>query len=254
MDEKQIHDRPSRGEYRVALSGMLGAWLLANFIIIGLVSCIAKGWYLSWDSQLSSLIAELVLIQIPNLVFPIILLRIVDKKSPRSNWSRLGWHWAGWNTILVGLLAFAVFLGVTSLVNLTIGSPIPYQLPGREGGLSAHGLIPALGLLLLLLVYVVITTLGEENMFRGLIQTSLTSDYGAFTGILSAVVLFGLRHLPADLFYGLAWKAPPQMWLSREIQLYTGGLIYGLARYFGGSTYASWISHLLTFGLVFTLG
>ncbi len=254
MAEKQIHDGQVSSRSPVPLVGLLGAWLLANFILIALVSWVADGWYLGWSSQLFGMLAELGLIQLPNLVIPLILLRIVDIKGFRMSWAALGWRWTGWRAVLTGVIAFVSFLGISMLVNLTIGAPIPYQLPGRPVGLSAHGLLPALGLLLLLLVFVGLTTLGEENMFRGLIQTDLSSDYGALAGILGAALLFGLRHLPADLFYGQAWKATPQMWLAREIQLYSGGLLYGLARHFGGSTYASWIAHLLTFGLIFTLG
>jgi hypothetical protein len=55
--------------------------------------------------------------------------------------------------------------------------------------------------------------------------------YGAPIGILGAVLLFGLRHLPADLFYASAWNAAPQMWLCRQIQLYGGALLLGLARH-----------------------
>jgi hypothetical protein len=55
--------------------------------------------------------------------------------------------------------------------------------------------------------------------------------------------LFGLRHLPADLFYAQAWSATPQMWLTRQTQLYSGALLFGLARYLGRSTYASATAH-----------
>ena len=51
------------------------------------------------------------------------------------------------------------------------------------------------------LVFVVIIVVGEETMFRGWIQTQAGKRYGVWAGLLLSVVLFGLRHLPADLFY-----------------------------------------------------
>lgn len=232
---------------------LLTAWLLGNFVFIALGSWLAGGWYLGWSSQGASILAELGLIQIPNLVIPLVVLRIAKVRDIRISWFSLGWRWRGWRPVLVGIIAFIATLGITILVNLSIGSPIPYQLPGGQA-LSAQEIIPALGLLLLLLASLGLTTFGEETMFRGLIQTNLTRDYGAIAGILGAALLFGLRHLPADLIYGQAWMATPRMWFSREIQLYSGALLYGLARHFGGSTYASWVAHLLTFGLIFIMG
>jgi membrane protease YdiL (CAAX protease family) len=53
--------------------------------------------------------------------------------------------------------------------------------------------------LLLYPVFVAVTVLGEETMFRGLIQTRVGRTYGMGLGILPAVALFGLRHLPDAL-------------------------------------------------------
>ena len=188
----------------VPLIWLLIAWLLGNFVFIALVSWLAGGWYLGWSSQVASILAELGLIQIPNLVIPLVLLRIANIRDVRIGWASLGWRWGGWRPILVGIIAFIAYLGINMLVTLSIGSPIPYQLPGRQAVVSAQGLISALGLLLLLLAYLGLTTFGEETMFRGLIQTNFTRDYGAIDGILVAALLFGLRHLPADLYYGQA--------------------------------------------------
>lgn len=92
-------------------------------------------------------------------------------------------------------------------------------------------------------------------MFRGLIQTQFGKQYGELFGLLSAALLFGLRHLPNDIFYARIWQASPQMWLSRQIQLYISALVFGLARHFSKSTYASVIAHgLYLFVILFGLG
>ncbi|HEY5270881.1 MAG TPA: hypothetical protein VII97_11120 [Anaerolineales bacterium] len=36
------------------------------------------------------------------------------------------------------------------------------------------------------------------------------------------------------------------MWLTRQVQLYAGAIIFGLARHYGRSTFASAIIHVLT--------
>jgi hypothetical protein len=64
-------------------------------------------------------------------------------------------------------------------------------------------------------------------------------------------LLFGLRHLPADIYYGALWDATPQMWLSRLAQLYLAAVLLGMARLVGKSTYASAIVHTLTFASIF---
>lgn len=102
-------------------------------------------------------------------------------------------------------------------------------------------------MLLGLLAFVMITVAGEETMFRGWIQTQVGKRYGVWVGLLVSVVLFGLRHLPADLFYAQIWQATPQMWLSRQLQLYLVAICLGLARHLGKSTYASAIMHGLVF-------
>jgi membrane protease YdiL (CAAX protease family) len=241
--QSQIHNpNPTRN-----LVCLLAAWFSANFLIAGLVSVLVGGWYLSWQPQTLGLLAELGLIQLPNLLLPVLLIRTGSLQT-RNLREALGWHWAGWRAIGVGALVFLLILLLSAAVNLLIGPPIPYNLPGRSP-ISAHTLSEIFGLLSLLFIYVGLTTLGEETMFRGLLQGQLSKIFGAPFGILGAALLFGLRHLPADILYAQAWKATPGMWLSRELQLYTTALLLGLARYFGRSTYASWIAHVFIFGL-----
>lgn len=112
-----------------------------------------------------------------------------------------------------------------------------------------------LGVLLGLLAFTVITVAAEETMFRGWIQTQVGERCGAWAGLGTGALLFGLRHLPADLFYARVWQATPQMWLSRQVQLYLAAGLLGLARYLGRSTYSSAIMHgLVLVTAVFGLG
>lgn len=224
-------------------------WFTANFLIVGLVSWLAGEWYLGW-SLLGGLLAELGLIMMPNFLLAVLLLRRWWPVRIHDLRGALGWRWRGRRTAFVGVGAFVVALAISSGITRLLGEPIPYDLPGGSGIGPVESLPALLGLLALLLLMIFVTVLGEETMFRGLIQTQLGRKYGWIAGLLAGTVLFGLRHLPADLFYSRAWSATPQMWLSREIQLYSGALVFGLARQVGRSTYASAIAHALFLLLV----
>jgi membrane protease YdiL (CAAX protease family) len=122
-----------------------------------------------------------------------------------------------------------------------------------EKGTPITGL---LGLLALFgfLIFAVITVAGEETMFRGLIQTQVGEHYGVWAGIVLTILLFGLRHLPADFFYAQIWHATPRIWLAREADLYLGAILLSLARYIGRSTYASATMHLMSFLFILVQG
>jgi membrane protease YdiL (CAAX protease family) len=138
---------------------------------------------------------------------------------------------------------FALLYGAICLTSGLIGERIPYDLPGTSNTIRAQSPLAVVGLLISILGFVVITVAGEETMFRGLAQTRIGKRYGIWAGILVAAVLFGLRHLPNDIYYAHIWKATPRMWLSIESQLSLTAVILGITRYFGRSTYASSVTH-----------
>jgi membrane protease YdiL (CAAX protease family) len=232
------------------LKRILLAWFAANFLVAGAAALLTGGWYLWWPA-LVRMAAELGLIILPNLLFPIFILRYawpvpIDNLRPA-----LGWQWNGWRPILVGTAAFAIYLMLSTPLTNILGPGIPYSLPG-EGG-------PVMGLaglfaLLLFVAFVVVTMAGEETMFRGLVQTQVSQRYGIWVGVSLTVVLFGLRHLPADIFYAQVWNATPRMWAARQADLYLGAVLLSLARHFGRSTYASATMHLLIFVFILVQG
>jgi membrane protease YdiL (CAAX protease family) len=234
------------------LKRILIMWAIANLVIVGLVSWIAGGWYIGWHvSPVIGMLAELGLIMVPNLILPVIVLRYWWSEPVDSIKDALGWRWNGWRSLIVGVLAFVASYVLVKVIVRLVGGSIPYHLPGTTGeGIAIDeplDLLRVLGLLLGLLVFATITVVAEETMFRGFIQTQVGKRYGVWVGLLLSVVLFGLRHLPADLFYARIWQATPQMWLSRQLQLYLGAICFGLARHYGKSTYASAITHGLFF-------
>ncbi len=231
------------------LKRILIVWLVANFVIVGLASLLHGGWYIGWTRNAAiGVLFQLGLVQIWNLVLPLLVLRFWWTKPMGPLREALGWQWHGWRTFLAGVSAFILVLAAEVLILRLFGSSIPYSLPGTQP-LHSNSLLGALGLLLLIVVYVGITVAGEETMFRGLMQTQL-AKYGFWTSLLLPALLFGLRHLPDDIFYGALWHATPQMWLSRQLQLYVGAILFGLARHYGRSTYASAILHGLVFFLM----
>jgi membrane protease YdiL (CAAX protease family) len=225
---------------------ILLVWLVANFALIGIASAFLGSWYLS-QPPISAAFLELGLIMLPNLALAVIVARAgAGLGRLHVAWREtLGWTWSGWIIVPVVLGGFGVIRGLNALIGRYIGPSIPYSLPGSSSPIQANSLQQLVGLLLFLLFFVVLTVTGEETMFRGLVQGEAVRRYGPWLGLLVAAVLFGLRHLPADLFYARAWSATPRMWASRQLELYSAGLILGFARRIGRSTYASALVHCL---------
>jgi len=232
------------------LKRILLVWFIANFLIAGVAALFIRGWYLQLPT-LVGMVAELGLIILPNLLLPIFLLRYAWPIPIGSLRKGLGWQWMGWRPICVGMMAFALYLLLSIPLSNALGPGIPYSLPGEGGPITG---LAGLSALLLLVLFVVLTVVGEETMFRGLIQTQVSQHYAVWVGILLTVVLFGLRHLPADFFYAGVWNATPRMWLARQTDLYLGAVWFSLARYFGRSTFASATMHLLIFAFIFVQG
>lgn len=231
---------------------VLIAWAIANFLIVGIASWIVGRWYLGWQpAPVAGALAELGLIMLPNLVLPILVLRYGWIEPVGNLRAALGWQWNGWRSPAAGALAFVVFYLLLKGITLSFGSSIPYNLPGTgSAGMAVNtpgDILKILGILMGLVVFITFTVAAEETMFRGWIQTQVGNRLGAWAGILTGALLFGLRHLPADIFYARAWQATPQMWLSRQVQLYALAFLLGLTRHIGKSTYASTLMHGLIF-------
>ena len=232
------------------LKRILLVWFVANFLIAGVVALLTGGWYLHWP-MFGGMGAELALIILPNLILPPILLRYAWPVPVESLRKALGWQWHGWRPILVGVITFVIYLILSIPLSHILGSSIPYSLPGEGGPITG---LAGLLALFLFFIFIILTVTGEETMFRGLVQTQVSEHYGVWVGMILTVLLFGLRHLPADIFYAHIWHATPHMWLARQADLYLAAVLLSLARYFGRSTFASATMHCLLFLFILVIG
>jgi membrane protease YdiL (CAAX protease family) len=223
-----------------AIAPLLAVWFSANFGPHLVVFLITGGVYYQL-APLWQLVAESA-IMLLNLLLPLIALRCSSYQEGHVLQS-LGWQWAGWRTIWIGLLGFVAYMIAaigTQLIGQPIGSP-PQRLTSQE-------------LVLTLILLLGLTAVAEETMFRGYIQTTLTQGYGPWIGIGGAALLFGLRHLPMDMYNGLVQHASPAAWISRLLQLYVGALLFGIVRHRARSTWASWVMHESVLILIVVLG
>ncbi|HDN80697.1 MAG: hypothetical protein DRI61_13105 [Chloroflexi bacterium] len=206
---------------------LLSVWLVANFAPHILVFFVKKKICYQLNTMWIMLTESSIMLL--NLLLPVLVL------LPRKDhiFQGLGWRWGGWHTMWIGLIGFVVFIAIALVSQRTIGAPLSSS--GRQ--ISSHEFIMTSTLLL------VLTPAAEETMFRGYIQTALTRSYGVWIGIGGTALLFGLRHLPMDLYNGIVQRAPSSAWLSRMLQLYIGALLFGIVRHWAGSTWASWIMH-----------
>ena len=161
------------------LKRILLVWLIANFLIAGVAALLTGGWYLRLPTFVR-IVAELGLIILPNLLFPILLLRYAWPIPIGGFRKELGWQWSGWHLILVGIIAFVIYLLLSIPLSNILGPSIPYSQPGEGGPIT--GLAGLLALFLFVL-FVVVTVIGEETMFRGLIQTQVSEHSGVWAGI-----------------------------------------------------------------------
>lgn len=227
---------------------LLSGWLIANFIP-HLIVFLSTGKIYYQLPAVWMIAAESSIILL-NLFLPVIALRCIFKQSG-DTLTNLGWRWNGWRTVWIGLFGLLVMLIVSVGTQRTIGDPL--STPGQS--FSSPG-----ELTMVLVLLLVLTAAAEETMFRGWIQTTLTQDYGVFVGIGVTAFLFGLRHLPMDLYSGLSQHAPLSAWISRMLQLYIGAVVFGIVRYWARSNWASWIMHegflllIVLLGVVATQG
>lgn len=216
---------------KLKLPLLLSIWFIANFFphIIVFLSTRKIYYQLSLEWAIVSE-SSIVLL---NLVLPFIVLRYqVNQKEIIAEY--LGWKWKGWRTIGMAIAGAIIYFLILIVTQATLGDPI--SMPGWK-------IASPLEIAALLILLLVLTAASEETMFRGFLQTTLTKEYGNWIGIGVPALLFGLRHLPMDLYAGLAQNAPLSAWICRMLQLYLGALLFGVVRCWGKSTWASWIIH-----------
>jgi len=154
----------------------------------------------------------------------------------------LAWRWEGWRTWLWGFGGLATFLAWSWLVNRLI----PVAGTGATEGQGypfPQVLLVFAGLLALWIAAIA----GEEGIFRGWMQTQLEARGPTWLSILLPALLFGLRHLPLDLYEGHAGLAG---WAARLLELYGLGLILGLVRWRARSIAPTVVLHGVLWWLV----
>ncbi|RLE71370.1 MAG: hypothetical protein DRJ37_05115 [Thermoprotei archaeon] len=209
---------------------LLFVWFVANFIPHIIVAALTGKIYYQL-TPIKAIIVE-TSIMLLNLILP---LAILYPSSPQilQIFHNIGWQWKGLLTLRASLVGFTALIIIMISTQRLIGNPLSspkIQLTPRET-------------LLTVVLLLTLTPIAEETMFRGYIQTTLTQHYGSWIGIIGQALMFGLRHLPMDIYSGLTQRAPLSAWISRIIQLYSCGIILGAARYWADSIWASWIIH-----------
>ena len=219
---------------RKRLAILLGSWVVANFLT-HLVVFLATGKIYYQLSPTNSVFMEFS-IALLNLLIPILALKYLLKEK-EGLVSYLGWRWKDSPVLLGGVIAFLASWGLMALLGQAFSWKIINYATGHH---YSRG-----DLIFLAIYLVVLTPAAEETMHRGFLQRGFTDAFGATLGVLIPAILFGLRHLPSDLYFGWLHHSPPAAYINRFLQLYLGAIIWGLARHYTKSTWASWIPHIL---------
>ena len=92
--------------------------------------------------------------------------------------------------------------GALVIVNLTViatASTAIFGPPAEIESLILEGFRGGMPVVLLFIVaHGLVAPFFEEFVFRGLIQTPLTKEYGTYTGIFGAAMLFSFKHIVVD--------------------------------------------------------
>jgi membrane protease YdiL (CAAX protease family) len=227
------------------LSVLVFTWLVANALTHVVVALATGGIY--YQLPLLGLIGAEASICLLNLLLPIVAVRVF-LREPVSFAAQFGWHWTGWRVPAFATLGFVVFMLIAAAADrMCANQTIQYGAPGMAGPETRADYA------VFTLMLLVLPALGEEMMFRGFLQTRLTSMYGTTAGILISASLFAIRHHPSDVYFGIVNHVPPMGWANRAIQLYAGAVVFGLVRHFARSTWASWVLHMMIIVLILFL-
>jgi uncharacterized protein len=106
---------------------------------------------------------------------------------PAFGWRRPTWRWVVIG-LLAGVVAWVVSRLVTAALVLVVGDPGNVQDVYTEAGSGGAGY-----LVLSLLFLAVLTPVGEELLFRGVVATAMLR-WGAVVGVVGSAVVFALVH------------------------------------------------------------
>jgi len=173
------------------------------------------------------------------IISPIFYLKIIEKKSlSRLSWSKLSLL----AVVLTTVITFS-FMPVNSFIiewNMGLDFPDLFESWFREREDEAQQITQALTnftspgyFILAFLVIAIIPAIGEELLFRGLIQNKLWEASNIHVAIWVTGILFGVIHLQ---FYGVV----PRILL---------GVLFGYLYYWSGTLWVPIIAHFFNNGI-----
>jgi membrane protease YdiL (CAAX protease family) len=155
---------------------------------------------------------------------------LVEQRVRHRSWTDLGikfgGFWAGLRSNWWLFLLVVVLLQVTGIGLAKIFWPsVLTHVTGR---------IPAFGDLLTLVPLILVLTLREEMVFRGLFQERLGWFFGQVTSIAAVSVLFALTHIQPDASAVVGVDL---------LFVFLDSLVYGAIYARSGSVFVSWAAH-----------
>jgi membrane protease YdiL (CAAX protease family) len=200
------------------VGGIVVGWVLLEAIVrtVAVVAGVAV-----LDAPLLGYVAGLALFPAIAAVLTLVAVRAGSKPA---DW---GWRMSG-TVLAVGLTA-----GLLRLALVATTAPVDAALFGDSGGdlvAVLRSMSPAV-LALFVVGNGVLVPVAEEQVWRGIVQTTVVDRVGPGVGIGLVAVAFGLKHALID------WS------LARLVTNVTGGLLYGTVRHRWGTT-ASTATHV----------
>lgn len=154
----------------------------------------------------------------------VLTLAAVRAGSRPADW---GWR-RSWTLVGIGVVA-----GLVRIALVATTAPVDAALFGESGG-DLIGVLRSMSPAVLALFVVgngVLVPVAEEQVWRGIVQSTVVRRVGPAVGILAVAVAFACKHALIDGS------------LARLVTNLTGGLLYGVVRHRWGTT-ASTATHV----------
>jgi len=198
--------------------GFLAAWRhLQPKAPIPLAEAVSNGAVLATSLALSAPLVILLLLWIVRL-----------SKVPAGVYLAL--RWPTWRELVLGVIALALVLGVTSIVASGLGEKTPEFISDTFSSAEAAGMLP-----LLVISFVVLGPLQEELVFRGFFFAGFAPTIGAWPAIVVTAGVWALSHGQYQWFF--------------IGEIFALGVLFGWLRWRTGSTLLTFILHAIVNGM-----
>lgn len=226
-------DQSQERRLKVKSARRAGGWAL---LVAGVLAVVVASVAVAWN--VGVLTGS---VPFPNVTFfglPVLICAVVfwiRGKRPEELNALVGFNRGDVRTYVIAVFVAALWVGFTVVLrNLLVPGFTPEPAPQ---GLPEMGLLALIAVVFITQAFTV--TLGEEVLFRGLIDGWAMRRYGYYAGNVLGTTVFAVAHLP------LLFTAGFHIWPLFSV-IVVAAWVLGWMRHRSGSIWPGWLAHTLT--------